>query len=230
MEKGIDGTRPWDPLVRLTHWGIAAAVLANALFTEEGGAWHVWVGTAMAGLLGLRLVWGVIGPAEARFSAFPPSPARAMTHLKDILAGRHKAHRSHNGLGALMIYAIWGTLSVVVVTGLSMSGFPPETSIATSIPGQTPQGAIEASSGRDAGDEDSDDDEHRLADHRAGESEADDRMAEGGKEEAGEWAEELHEGAVNLLYGLIVLHVLGVLMESIRTGPAVIGRMIGRRD
>lgn len=217
----------WDPLVRLTHWGIAAAVLANAAFTEEGGAWHVWIGTAMAGMLGLRLIWGVIGPREARFSAFPPSPSLAIAHIRDIRAGRREAHRSHNGLGALMAYAIWGTLSVVAVTGFSMSGFPPATPSAT-LGTASPQAGIvaegaEAAPRRTVGGEDGDEvgddeDEGRMADHRAGRPPS----------EAGEWVEELHEGAVTLLYGLIILHLLGVLMETVRTGFGVVGRMIGR--
>ena len=63
---------------------IALAVLANALLTEEGSGPHIWVGYALAGLLGLRLFWGVVGPAEARFTAFWPSPRKALAHLRDI--------------------------------------------------------------------------------------------------------------------------------------------------
>ena len=76
--------RRWDPIVRITHWSIALAVLANALVTEEGSGPHIWVGYALAGLLGLRLFWGVVGPAEARFTAFWPSPRKALAHLRDI--------------------------------------------------------------------------------------------------------------------------------------------------
>ena len=71
--------RRWDPVVKLTHWSIALAVLANAVFTEEASANHVWVGYGLAAILGLRLLWGLIGPAEARFGAFPPSPRRAVS-------------------------------------------------------------------------------------------------------------------------------------------------------
>jgi cytochrome b len=71
--------RRWDPVVKLTHWSIALAVLANAVFTEEGSANHVWVGYGLAAILGLRLLWGLIGPAEARFGAFPSSPRRAVS-------------------------------------------------------------------------------------------------------------------------------------------------------
>lgn len=35
--------RRWDPVVKVTHWSIVAAILANALFTEEGSGPHIWV-------------------------------------------------------------------------------------------------------------------------------------------------------------------------------------------
>lgn len=117
--------RRWDPIVKLTHWGVVAAVIGNAIFTEEGSGWHIWVGYGLAALLALRLLWGLIGPDEARFSAFPPSPARALNHIGEIGRGEVTQHRSHNPLGALMVYAIWATLLVVCGTGIAMSGPPP---------------------------------------------------------------------------------------------------------
>lgn len=61
----------WDPIVKLTHWGIVAAVIGNALVTEEGSGWHIWIGYGLAALLALRLLWGLVGPREARFGSFP---------------------------------------------------------------------------------------------------------------------------------------------------------------
>lgn len=48
-----DAPRPrrWDAFVRITHWSIVAAVLVNAVFTEEGSSTHVWVGYALAAIL-----------------------------------------------------------------------------------------------------------------------------------------------------------------------------------
>ncbi len=119
-------TRNWDPVVKLTHWTIVFAILANALFTEEGSAVHVWVGYALAAILALRLLWGLIGPAEARFSAFPPNPARALRHIGEIRRGEKHEHASHNPLGSLMVYAIWSCLGVIVASGIAMAGFPPQ--------------------------------------------------------------------------------------------------------
>jgi hypothetical protein len=34
----VDQPRPWDPSVRITHWGIAAAVILNGLILDGGAA------------------------------------------------------------------------------------------------------------------------------------------------------------------------------------------------
>lgn len=119
-----DAGPTWDPIVRITYWGIADAVLLNGIATEEGSRIHVWVGYAALALLALRLLWGFIGAPEARFSAFPPSLSAARAQIADMLAGGHHAHRSHNPLGALMVYALWSMLAVVAPTGIGMAGLP----------------------------------------------------------------------------------------------------------
>lgn len=109
----------WDPVVKITHWSIALAVLANAVFTEEGSSLHVWVGYALAAILALRLLWGLIGPPEARFKAFWPSPRKALGHIRDIRNGTLTRHSSHNPLGAMMVYAIWACLLTIIGTGVA---------------------------------------------------------------------------------------------------------------
>lgn len=207
--------RRWDPVVKLTHWTIVGAVLANGLITEEGSGPHVWVGYALAATLALRLLWGVIGPPEARFSAFPPSPGRALDHIREIAEGRRSEHASHNPLGALMVYAIWSTLAAIVVTGVLMVAAPDKPRAATDArlvaaatldreaPGREATGEREETGERD----------------EAGE----------GREEEGPLAE-VHEAAVTLLYVLIVLHIAGVVFETRRSGRRIVLAMLpGRR-
>jgi len=199
--------RRWDPVVKLTHWTIVAAILANALITEEGSTAHVWVGYALAGTLALRLIWGVIGPAEARFSAFPPSPGRALAHIREIAAGEHKEHASHNPLGALMVYAIWSVLAVIVVTGVLMASALAKPH---DEPGAAPPAAAVERLERD-------EDEAREG-------------REGGEEHEEGPLTEVHETAVNLLYVLIVLHIAGVVFETRRSGRRIVLAMLpGRR-
>lgn len=205
MEEIESRPRKWDPLVRLTHWTIVGAVLVNGLISEEGSPLHVWVGYGLAAVLALRLLWGLIGPREARFSAFPPSPTRALAHLRDISAGRLTPHQSHNPLGALMVYAIWTTLAVIIASGIAMAGIP-----------RSAGGNPEQQSAAVA----------RLSDN--GHAEAGDESEEHEGEEGP--LGEVHEAAVNLLYVLILLHLAGVVFESRRSGRDIIVAMLpGRR-
>ncbi|MBL9050549.1 MAG: cytochrome b/b6 domain-containing protein [Tabrizicola sp.] len=179
-----------DPVVRLTHWGIAIAVLGNAIVNEGGSLIHVTLGWLAMALLVLRLVWGVLGPAEARFSAFPPNPAAALRHLRQLARGRVGHYPSHNPAGALMVYAFWAALTVVIVTGLILTG------------GATPMQVAADKAAVASGDWSA------LIKESDGESSDD--------EETGlrHTAEEVHEVAANLLLLLAALHVFGVVAEG----------------
>ncbi|WP_426167754.1 cytochrome b/b6 domain-containing protein [Sandarakinorhabdus sp. DWP1-3-1] len=200
--------RRWDPVVRLTHWSMAAAIVANALLVEVGSGVHVRVGYGLAAVLALRLLWGLVGPASARFGAFPPSPRRALAHIRDIAAGQRSEHRSHNPLGALMVYAIWATLAVVIGSGIAMSGLPPLPSTAA----VTGERAVPTDATVSEADDDDDDGRHGAGRERKG------------------VAEELHETAVNILYALILLHIAGVVFETRRSGRQIVMAMLPTRQ
>jgi cytochrome b len=189
--------RRWDPIVRISHWSIALAVLANAVFTEEGSGPHIWVGYGLAAILGLRLMWGLVGPAEVRFSAFWPSPRKVLAHLQEIRAGKVTRHASHNPVGAMMVYAIWGCLLTIIATGIAMAGLPPL------------------------------DGAEREAEHRSTSTAVqsfDEESEDEGEAEEGLLGE-VHETAANLLYLLILLHLAGVIFETRRSGKQVLVAM-----
>ncbi|WP_321341497.1 cytochrome b/b6 domain-containing protein [Breoghania sp.] len=177
---------PWDPLVRITHWLVAAAVLVNGLIDKPGGITHVWIGWAVLAVLATRMAWGFIGPAEARFSSFPPSPRAALAHVRDLHRGRPKEHRSHNPAGTIMVYALWASLAVVVVTGLVMTDARSPVTIAEEkiAVASGDWSALAAASKKD--------EDHGLKDV----------------------AEEVHGAFANLLLILAAFHVGGVVVES----------------
>lgn len=117
--EAAEGTRVrvWDPLVRVTHWTIAVLVLGEFTVFDDDWAIHRWAGYVVLGLVAVRLAWGLIGPRHARFSAFPPSLARARAYLSGLLRGCHPLYLSHNPLGALMAYNLWASLALAVATG-----------------------------------------------------------------------------------------------------------------
>jgi cytochrome b len=176
----------WDPLLRLAHWGIAAVVLANYAFTKEGGSVHIALGWAGMALLLLRLIWGFVGPREARFASFPPNPMAALRHLGGLLRGTAPQYPSHNPAGALMAYALWACLAVLMLTGLGMSGLSPFA-----------QADLEAA----------------VAEGDWSVLVEEDGDAEG-ESPYGDVLEEVHEVAANLILILAVLHVAGVAVES----------------
>ncbi|MFO7919714.1 cytochrome B [Rhodobacteraceae bacterium W635] len=111
----------WDPLVRVFHWSLVAGFTANAFLTEDDSPLHELVGYAVAGLIALRILWGLVGTRYARFSSFPPSPSGAMEQLSDIANGRKRVHLGHTPLGALMIYNLLLTILAIGATGYMMT-------------------------------------------------------------------------------------------------------------
>ncbi|MCR9283717.1 MAG: cytochrome b/b6 domain-containing protein [Rhodobacteraceae bacterium] len=195
----------WDPLVRISHWLIAVAVIANGLLNKAGGTIHIWIGWGVLALLALRFVWGFLGPAEARFSAFPPDPRAAVSHLIDLVRGSPRHYRSHNPAGAIMVYALWACLVVVTGTGLYMTG------------AKSPIRIAEEKAAVAAGDWSvlvKDDDDEKGEDSKV----------------LGEAAKEVHEIAANLMLVLALIHVAGVAVESRATRrnlvrPMLVGRI-----
>lgn len=177
----------WDPVVRLTHWSLALVVLGNALVTRGGNPLHVALGWAGLAVLALRLIWGLIGPREARFSAFPPNPVAALRHLGQLARGRPETHPSHNPAGAVMAYALWACLAATTATGLVMTQ------------GRTPMQVAADQAAVDSGE--------WSALVKDGDETAEDGAL-------GELAEEVHEVTANLILLLAVLHVAGVVVES----------------
>lgn len=117
--------RVWDILVRVTHWTVATGIIANLLFTEDGGELHEYVGYTVVGLVVIRLLWGLVGSRYARFSDFFPTPARIKHHLSDLSARRtDEQHLGHNPLAAIMVLSLWA-----VIIGLGTTGYLMESGI-----------------------------------------------------------------------------------------------------
>ncbi len=208
MSRPHEGTPPavWDPVVRVSHWVIAVAVVGNALLTKGGGTVHVWLGWIGMMFLIVRMVWGLVGSAEARFAAFPPRPRAAIEHLRHLFKGRPPAYRSHNPAGAMMIYALWASLAIVIGTGLVLT-----------------KGATPWEIGRQQA-------AVAEGDWSALVTEGNE---DGGSEEAGEGGHligSIHELGGNLLLILAVLHLAGVAAESMALRRNIVRPMIlGRR-
>jgi cytochrome b len=113
-----DGTVPvWDPLVRIFHWSLVLAFSGAYVLGEDGGTLHDGFGYVVLALVAVRLVWGVVGSAHARFVQFVPSPRRLLAYAKDVAARREARHLGHNPAGAAMIVALMLALVGTGITG-----------------------------------------------------------------------------------------------------------------
>lgn len=201
-------TRPpalWDRVVRVSHWGIAIVVLVNEVITRGGSPTHVWFGWIALTLLAIRLLWGLIGSREARFSAFPPNPRAAIAHMKELLAGKPRHYGSHNPAGAMMAYALWGAIAVMIATGFVMSG-------------PSPFAVAEQQAIVDSGDW------SQLV-----------KTEDGEDEEAVGVVKLVHETMANLILLLVGLHVAGVFVESLMmrrnlVPPMLLGERASRQS
>lgn len=114
-------TRVWDVFIRVFHWSLAASFFVAWFSGDDWKTLHLWAGYAVAALIAIRLVWGVVGPPHARFSHFVKSPLAVAGYLTDVVAGREVRHLGHNPAGGLMIVALLATLVGLCVSGWLMT-------------------------------------------------------------------------------------------------------------
>lgn len=123
--------RVYDPLLRLLHASLALAVLALILTSQladwfehgpyEDTLWslHILSGYALAISLLLRILWGIVGPARARWRDLW-HPALWKDSVKRLrLPNTHRL--GHDPLASLFYLAAYGVMALMVVTGLSLA-------------------------------------------------------------------------------------------------------------
>jgi cytochrome b len=111
------GTLIWDLPLRLSHWGLAAAVLGAYLTERMGPAafrWHALFGYAVLVLALFRIAWGWLGPRHAQFSDFVRGPRAALAYL-----GRQGPNYvGHNPIGGWMVLLLLALLLAAAASGL----------------------------------------------------------------------------------------------------------------
>lgn len=115
-----DTVKVWDPLVRIFHWSLVVTFFL-AFMTE--GDWinlHVDAGYIVSGLIGFRLIWGVIGTRYARFSQFFKSPGEVLDYLRKMREFNVPHYLGHNPAAAAMIFALLLSIIAISVTGMSI--------------------------------------------------------------------------------------------------------------
>jgi cytochrome b len=109
--------RVWDPLVRVGHWALVASVTVAWLTQSGWDGWHEPAGYVALAIVGLRIVWGWTGSANARFASFVVSPAKGIAYAGQMLSGREPRYIGHNPLGGWMIVALLLVIALLGATG-----------------------------------------------------------------------------------------------------------------
>lgn len=120
----------FDALLRLMHWWNALAItglLVTGLSAEEFEHgpmestlwhWHVYLGYALIGGLVARLLWGLIGPATARWADLW-QPAAWRQVVRDWQLPKPRA--GHDPLASLAFIGLYLALAGMAGTGLALA-------------------------------------------------------------------------------------------------------------
>ena len=110
--------RVWDPFVRVFHWLLVAGFAANYFeLVREGKLPHQVIGYVVLALIAARIVWGFLGPRNARFVNFVARPSAVRRYLGEMLAHRDRRHLGHNPAGGAMVLALLAVTILVGATG-----------------------------------------------------------------------------------------------------------------
>lgn len=124
MKQRVDAKweKVWDPVVRLFHWTTLVLFCAAYASAELGqNEIHLVVGYILAAVLVGRIVWGFVGSQYARFINFLYGPVATLRYAQSLIDGQPEHYPGHNPLGAAMVFALLGLLSLLVVTGLILT-------------------------------------------------------------------------------------------------------------
>jgi len=93
----------WDPLVRLFHWTLVGSFFIAFITEEDFLSIHTVAGYTVLVLIGIRIIWGLIGSQYARFVDFIYSLAEIKQFLKDTFSLKAKRYIGHNPAGGAMV-------------------------------------------------------------------------------------------------------------------------------
>ncbi len=109
----------WDAPTRLFHWLLALSFV-GAFVTAESERTrdlHLLFGYTLLGLIGFRLVWGLIGTRYARFRSFLFRPAAVRDYLASLLTRHPKHYLGHNPAGSLAVFLLLTLGLLAGITG-----------------------------------------------------------------------------------------------------------------
>ncbi|VAX16246.1 Ni,Fe-hydrogenase I cytochrome b subunit [hydrothermal vent metagenome] len=120
--KSNEKVKVWDPFVRVFHWALLLAFTVAFVTEFSELKLHVVAGYTVALLVSLRIIWGVIGEKNAKFSDFVYPPATVVAHMKEMARLRHKRYLGHNPAAGTMALLLIVCLAATTLTGVLTYG------------------------------------------------------------------------------------------------------------
>ena len=109
----------WDLPVRVMHWLLVLLVgLSWATAEFDLLPLHHFSGYLILTLVIVRIIWGFVGSATARFAHFLKGPTAIKAYAAQLLRGETGASVGHNPLGGLSVVALLGLLVLQAGLGL----------------------------------------------------------------------------------------------------------------
>jgi cytochrome b len=119
LEAENTSVKVWDWPVRVFHWTLAASVIGAYVTgeSEDFERLHHTLGWVAAGLIGFRVVWGLVGTRYARFSEFVRGPAQVWSYIKSLRSSEPQHFVGHNPVGAVAVILLMALVALSVYTG-----------------------------------------------------------------------------------------------------------------
>lgn len=119
MEQNLVRVKVWDIPTRIFHWAMLG-LLGGLWWTADAGEmeWHQILAYGLMVLIGVRLIWGIIGSDTARFSHFVHSPKTVIAYLEKTRCEGISASVGHNPVGGYMVITLITLICIQLITGL----------------------------------------------------------------------------------------------------------------
>lgn len=121
MSKDENTVRVWDPFVRFFHWALVLSFIVVWATGDDFEVLHEQLGYFMLVLIGLRIVWGLIGTKYARFSDFIYGIKHTIHYLRSMFSTRVQHYTGHNPVGGWMVIALFIGLILTGVSGIQVT-------------------------------------------------------------------------------------------------------------
>lgn len=109
-------------MVRLLHWLMVAAFAAAYVTQGQYYEWHLYSGYALLGLAGIRILWGFVGTAYARFRYYLYRPSAVLGYLVSLFKLRPSRYLGLNPAGGAMSIALLTGIVLITLSGIALDG------------------------------------------------------------------------------------------------------------